>query len=113
MLIILGRKILVIFVKSLISFSLNATSARSNRKLVLKNESSDNNKFSFSAKKNYKTDSTEFYNMSYQYAIDCLTAGVTYRREFYQDADLEPKNTLMFTVTFVPFASVNTPVRNQ
>ena len=72
----------------------------------------DNNKFTFSTKKNFKTESTELYNLSYQYAIDCLTAGLAYRREFYQDADLEPKNTLMFTITFVPFTSVNTPLRN-
>jgi len=72
----------------------------------------DNNKLSFSTKKNFKTDSTELYNLSYQYAIDCLTAGVVYRREFYQDSDLEPKNSLMFTITFVPFASVNTPTVN-
>ena len=72
----------------------------------------DNNKLSFSTKKNFKTDSTELYNLSYQYAIDCLTAGLTYRREFYQDADLEPKNTLMFTITFVPFSSLYAPVQN-
>ena len=72
----------------------------------------DNNKLSFSTKKNFKTASTELYNLSYQYAIDCLTAGLTYRREFYQDNDLEPKDTLMFTITFVPFTSVNTPLRN-
>ena len=72
----------------------------------------DNNKLTFSTKKNFKTESTELYNLSYQYAIDCLTAGLAYRREFYQDADLEPKNTLMFTITFVPFTSVNTPLQN-
>ena len=72
----------------------------------------DNNKLTFSTKKNFKTESTELYNLSYQYAIDCLTAGLAYRREFYQDADLEPKNTLMFTITFVPFTRVNTPLRN-
>ena len=38
--------------------------------------------------------------------LTVLTAGLVYRREFYQDVDdLEPKNTLMFTITFVPFAS--------
>ena len=74
----------------------------------------NNNKLSFSTKKNFKTESTELYNLSYQYAIDCLTAGLTYRREFYQDADsLEPKNTLMFTITFVPFNSVPVPVQTQ
>ena len=73
----------------------------------------DRNKLSFSTKKNFKTDSTELYNLNYQYAIDCLTAGLTYRREFYQDADLEPKDSLMFTITFVPFTQIIAPVRNQ
>jgi len=68
-----------------------------------------NNKLNFSTRKNFKTESTELYNISYQYGIDCLAAGIVYRREFYQDTDLEPKNTLMFTITFVPFTSVSTP----
>ena len=72
----------------------------------------DQNKLSFSTKKNFKTESTEFYNLSYQYALDCLTAGVVYRREFYQDSELEPNDTLMFRVTFVPFGSVYTPAKN-
>ena len=73
----------------------------------------ENNKFSFTAKKNFKTESTELYDLSYQYAIDCLTAGVVYRREFYQDSDIEPSDSLMFRITFVPFASINTPALNQ
>ena len=73
----------------------------------------DYNKLSFSTKKNFKTDSTELYNLSYQYTIDCLSAGLVYRREFYQDSDLEPNNTLMFTITFVPLGTLNTPVLNQ
>ena len=72
----------------------------------------DQNKLSFNTKKNFKTSSTEFYNLSYQYAIDCLTAGLVYRREFYQDSDLEPNNTLMFSITFIPFGTVNTPAKN-
>ena len=74
----------------------------------------DQNKLSFSTKKNFKTNSTELYNLSYQYAIDCLTAGLVYRREFYQDVDdLEPKNSLMFTITFIPFTGVSAPLLNQ
>ena len=72
----------------------------------------DENRLSFNTKKNFKTDSTELYNLSYQYAIDCLTAGVVYRRQFYQDNDLEPTDTLMFSITFVPFGTVNTPTKN-
>ena len=73
----------------------------------------EHNKLSFNTKKNFKTDSSELHNLSYQYAIDCLTAGLVYRREFYQDSELEPNDTLMFTLTFVPFGSINTPVQNQ
>lgn len=72
-------------------------------------EINDHNKFSFATKKNYTTNSTEFYNISYQYAIDCLTAGLVYRREFYEDNDVEPTDKLMFTFSFVPFTGVRTP----
>ena len=69
----------------------------------------DNNKLSFETKKNFKTDSTELYDISYQYKIDCLTAGLVFRREFYRDSDLEEKDTLMFKITFVPFGELASP----
>ena len=72
---------------------------------------SESNKLTFKTKKNFKTESTELYDLSYQYAIDCLTAGLVYRREFYEDVDdLKPKNSLMFTLTFVPLTKVKAPV---
>ena len=74
----------------------------------------DRNELSFSTKKNFKTDSTELYDLSYQYGIDCLKAGLFCRREFYRDVDdLEPKNSLMFAITFVPFANVEIPALKQ
>ena len=73
-----------------------------------------NSSLNFSTKKNFKTESTELYDLSYQYAIDCLTAGLVYRREFYQDTDdLEPKDSLMFTITFVPFGAASSPTLAQ
>jgi len=72
----------------------------------------DQSRLSFSTKKNFKTDSTELYDLKYQYAIDCLTAGLVYRREFYEDSDVNEKDSLMFTITFVPFAGVKTPFIN-
>ena len=69
----------------------------------------NNNTLSFGSKKNFKTNSTEFYDISYQYKIDCLAAGLVYRREFYEDSDVEPKDSLMFKITFVPFTGVTTP----
>ena len=64
---------------------------------------------SFSAKRNLLTSSAEFYNLSYNYINDCLKAGIAYRREFYNDRDVEPVNSLMFTISIVPFAQINSP----
>jgi LPS-assembly protein len=68
-----------------------------------------NNKLTLGTKKNFRTESTEFYDISYQYINDCLTAGLVYRREFYEDTEVEQKDTLMFQITFVPFGGVKTP----
>ena len=70
------------------------------------NESSN---ISFSAKRNFETDSAEFYNLSYEYINDCLKAGLVFRREFYTDRDLEQEDVLMFNITFRPFDTVNSP----
>ena len=74
----------------------------------------DSNKLSFETKKNFKTDSTELYDISYEYENDCLTAGLLFRREFYEDTDtdVKPKDSLMFMITFVPFGKVSTPFIN-
>jgi len=69
----------------------------------------DSTEFSFGTKRNLLTSSAEFYNMSYNYINDCLKAGIAYRREFYNDRDVEPTNTLMFTISIVPFAEINSP----
>tara|TARA_B100001057_G_scaffold360894_1_gene363273 strand:+ start:5041 stop:7443 length:2403 start_codon:yes stop_codon:yes gene_type:complete len=73
----------------------------------------NNTKFSFENKRNLITDSSEFYNLSYEYLNDCLRAGLVYRREFYNDAELEPENSLMFKITLIPFGNLNTPAMNQ
>ena len=73
----------------------------------------EHNKLGFETKKNFKTESTELYDVSYQYMIDCLTAGLYYRREFYADSDIEERDTLMFKITFVPLTGVTTPSLKQ
>ena len=69
----------------------------------------NSSELSFNTKRNLLTSSAEFYNMSYSYINDCLKAGIAYRREFYTDRDVEPANTLMFTISIIPFAEINTP----
>ena len=68
---------------------------------------------SFSTKRNILTSSAEFYNLSYNYINDCLKAGIGYRREFYTDRDIKSANTLMFTISIIPFAEINSPSFTQ
>ena len=70
-------------------------------------ESENKGLFSFETKRNLITDSSEFYNLSYEYINDCLRAGLVYRREFYNDSELEPENSLMFKIILSPFGRVS------
>ena len=69
----------------------------------------DNGLLSFKTKRNLTTNSSEFYNLSYEYINDCLRAGLVYRREFYSDSELEPEDSLMFKITLVPFGNLDSP----
>ena len=68
---------------------------------------------SYEFKRNLITDSSEFYNLSYEYFNDCLRAGLVYRREFYSDSEIESENSLMFKITLIPFGDIYTPKLNQ
>ena len=68
--------------------------------------------FSFENKKNLITNSSEYYDLSYEYLNDCLRAGIVYRREFYNDSEIEPENSLMFKITISPFGDINSPSFN-
>ncbi len=82
-----------------------------NTKIDLMN--SDKGIFSAETKRNLITNSAEYYNLSYEYLNDCLRAGIVYRREFYDDSELEAENSLMFNITLIPFGNINTPSFNQ
>ncbi len=69
----------------------------------------DKGLLSFKTKRNLITNSSEFYNLSYEYLNDCLRAGLVYRREFYKDSELEPESSLMFKITLVPFGGIDGP----
>ena len=70
---------------------------------------SDSGSIGFATKRNLLTNSAEFYNLSYNYINDCLKAGILYRREFYTDRDIEPDNSIMFTISLIPFGDINSP----
>ena len=65
----------------------------------------DNNSFSFATRRNLEISLTEYYDFSYQYENDCLTAGIKYNKKFYQDSDLKPEENLFFTLTLIPLTT--------
>jgi len=72
-----------------------------------------NEKISLKGKRNLITNSAEYYDLSYEYFNDCLRAGIVYRREFYNDSEIEPENSLMFKITLIPFGNIGSPTFNQ
>ena len=68
-----------------------------------------NTLLSFQTKRDLVTNSSQFYNLSYEYINDCLRAGLVYRREFYTDPEVEAENSLMFTITLVPLGGTKLP----
>ena len=64
-------------------------------------------------KRNLIKNSSEYYDLSYEYINDCLRAGLVYRREFYNDSELEADNSLMFNITLVPFGTLDSPKFNK
>ena len=64
-----------------------------------------NNVFSFTTRKNRKLNLTEYYDLVYEYKNDCLTAGIRYKKSFYEDRALKPSEDLMFTITLFPLIS--------
>lgn len=67
---------------------------------------SSKGKVSLKGKRNLITNSSDYYDLSYEYFNDCLKAGLVYRREFYNDSETEPENSLMFKITLIPFGNL-------
>jgi len=73
----------------------------------------NNNYLTFSTKRNRKTSLTEYYDLVYEYKNDCLTAGVSYNKTYYNDRDLRPKEDLFLTLTLFPIAVVEQKVNQN
>ena len=73
----------------------------------------ENAELSFNNKRNLITNSSEYYDLSYEYRNDCLRAGLVFRREFYRDSEIEPEDSLMFKITLIPFGNIDTPQFNN
>ncbi len=65
----------------------------------------DNNFISFNTRRNRKLNLTEYYDLVYEYKNDCLTAGIKYKKTYYEDRDLKPTEDLLLTITFFPLTT--------
>ena len=76
---------------------------------VLENEIgyrfNDENYLSFNTRRNRKLNLTEYYDLVYEYQNDCLTAGIKYKKSYYEDRDLKPTENLLFTITLFPLTT--------
>ena len=73
----------------------------------------DQNSLIFKTRRNRKINLTEFYDLVYEYQNDCLTAGIKYRKTYYNDRDLRPKEDLFLTITFFPLTSLDQKVEES
>ncbi len=65
----------------------------------------DNNLISFNTRRNRKLNLTEYYDLVYEYKNDCLTAGIKYKKTYYEDRDLKPSEDLLLTITLFPLTT--------
>jgi len=65
----------------------------------------DNKSLKFSTRRNKEINLTEYYDLSYEYKNDCLTAAVKFNKTFYKDKDLVPTEDLFFTITLIPLTT--------
>ena len=65
----------------------------------------DSNSLKFSTRRNKEINLTEYYDLSYEYKNDCLTAAIKFNKRFYQDKDLKPTEDLFFSVTLIPLTT--------
>mgnify|MGYP001364616976 CR=1 FL=1 len=65
----------------------------------------ENNSLLFSTRRDRKLNLTEYYDLVYEYKNDCLVAGIKYKKNYYNDADIKPVEELFFSITIIPFAT--------
>ena len=65
----------------------------------------EDNSILFSTRRNRNLNLTENYDLVYEYKNDCLVAGIKYKKNYYNDADIKPVEELFFSITIVPLAT--------
>ena len=65
----------------------------------------DNTSLKFATRRNKEINLTEYYDLSYEYKNDCLTAALKFNKTFYKDQDLVPTEDLFFSITLIPLTT--------
>jgi LPS-assembly protein len=65
----------------------------------------ENTSLKFSTRRNKEINLTEYYDLSYEYKNECLTAALRFNKSFYQDNDLKPTEDLFFSITLIPLTT--------
>ncbi|WP_415303624.1 LPS-assembly protein LptD [Candidatus Pelagibacter sp. Uisw_090] len=65
----------------------------------------EENFLSFNTRRNRRIGLTEYYDLVYEYKNDCLEAKVRYKKDYYSDRDIIPKEELFFEITIVPLTT--------
>ena len=65
----------------------------------------DYNNLEFSTRRNRKISLTEYYDLVYEYKNDCLSAGIKYKKTYYNDRELKPKEDLILSLTIFPITT--------
>ena len=65
----------------------------------------DNNFLKFQTRRNRKISLTEYYDLVYEYKNDCLSAAVKYKKTYYNDRELKPKEDLILSLTIFPITT--------
>ena len=66
---------------------------------------SDKYSIKFRTRRNREINLTEYYDLIYEYKNDCLVAGISYNKTYYNDRELEPSEDFMFTIKLTPITS--------
>ena len=69
----------------------------------------DSESLMFSTRKDKTTDLTEFYKLVYQYKNDCLAASIEYNKDYYNDRDLKPEESIFLKLRIIPFGESSSP----
>ena len=73
----------------------------------------ENNSLIFKTRRNRKISLTEYYDLVYEYQNDCLTAGIKYRKTYYEDRDLRSKEDLFLTITLFPLTTFDQKIEDS